>query len=340
MKIARECPVPKVGHAKDATEFRPISILYILSKVFERVILHQLCYFLEVKAQTQSGFRKRHSTTTLLLKFRDNIKRAMNTSEVTLGILLEDSKAFDTIDQLTLLEKLHMLNFSVQASKLIHSYVSERKQFVQVDDKSSSDKLNNFGVPQGSILGPDLFNLHIINLVENVICESLQYACDFTLYKHSKPKNLKKCMKELDSDQETVSPWSSNNSLVFNDNKTKLMLFSTTQLSQRNNLNNNKLFKVMHNGEAIERVNTKKIFGINFDKILSWSYHVNNVIESSYATLRSLRQLKCFTPDKVRKSLAETFIISKIRYCLVVHSQQSIIFNDYKKLKTGLLAMY
>ena len=115
-KIACACPVPKVDHEKDVTEFRPISILCILSKVFERVILHHLCHFLEVKAhynQTQSGFQKGHSTTTLLLKFRDNIKRAMNTSEVTLGILLDYSKAFDTIDQLTLLKKLHKLNFSV-----------------------------------------------------------------------------------------------------------------------------------------------------------------------------------------------------------------------------------
>ena len=81
-------------------------------------MLHQLCHFLEVKAhynQTQSGFRKGHSTTTLLLKFRDDIKRAMNTSEVTLGILLYFSKAFDTIDHLTLLEKLHKLIFYVQA---------------------------------------------------------------------------------------------------------------------------------------------------------------------------------------------------------------------------------
>ena len=99
------------------------------------------------------------------------------------------------------------------------------------------------------------------------------------------------------------------------------MLFSTAQPSQKHNLNNNKLFRVMHNGEAIERVNTKKILGIHFDENLSSSHHVNNVIQSSYATLKSLRKLKRFIPYKVRKSLAETLIISKIRYCLVVCSQ-------------------
>ena len=86
----------------------------------------------------------------------------MNTSKVTLIILLDCSQAFVTIDQLTL-EKLHKLNFSVQALKLIHSYVSERKQFVQVDDKSSSEKLNQFGVPRGKIFGPVLFNLYIFH---------------------------------------------------------------------------------------------------------------------------------------------------------------------------------
>ena len=169
----------------------------------------------------------------------------------------------------------------MQAIKLIRNYVSERKHFGQVDDKSSFVKLNNFGVPQGSILGPVLFNLYTVDLVQNVTGDSLQYADDSTLYKHSKPKNLEKCIEELGSDLETVSLWSSNNSLVFNDD-------IITQLSQRHNLNNNELFKLMHNGKAIERLNTKKILGIHFDENLSWSYHVNNVIQSSYATLRSL----------------------------------------------------
>ena len=79
----------------------------------------------------------------------------------------------------------------MQAIKLIYSYVLERKQFVQVDDENSSVKLNNFGVAQGSILGPVLFNLYIVDLVENVTCDFLQYADDSTLYKYSIKKSKK-----------------------------------------------------------------------------------------------------------------------------------------------------
>ena len=96
----------------------------------------------------------------------------------------------------------------------------------------------------------------------------------------------------------------SNNISVFNDDKTKLTLFSTTQLSQRHNLNNKELFKVMHNGEAAERVNTKKILGIYFVENLSWSYHVNNVIQSSYGTLEVFVSLNFLHPIKsVNRSL-------------------------------------
>ena len=144
----------------------------------------------------------------------------------------------------------------MQALKLIHSYISERKQFVKVDDKILSVKRNNFGVTQGNILGPVLFNLYIIDLAVHVTCDSFQYADDSTLHKYSKPKNLKKCIEELEPDLDTVSLWFSNNSLLFKDDKTKLMIFSITQLSHRHNLNNSELFKVMHKDQAIERVNS------------------------------------------------------------------------------------
>ena len=242
-----------------------------MSKVFERVILTQLCNYIEVEASynlTQSGFRKGHSTSTLLLKLRDDIKCAMNTSEVTLGVLLDFSKAFDTIDHLTLLQKLYKMNYSVKASKLIQSYISERRQYVQIDDKTSSTQLNNFGVPQSSIC-PVLFNLFIVYIIDNISCNSLQYADDTTLYQPCKLKNLQNCIEKLESDLKTVSDWAVQNSLVFNDDKTKCLLFSSMQLSKRHNLSQPDKCKLIHNNEPVEQLKSTKILGVHFDENLT-----------------------------------------------------------------------
>ena len=120
----------------------------------------------------------------------------------------------DTIDHLSLLQKLYKINFSVEALKLIQSYILERRKYVQIDDKTSSTQLNNFGVPQGSILGLVLFNLYIVDIVDNISCNSLQYADDTTLYQHCKLKNLQNCIEKLESDLQTVSDWALKNSLV------------------------------------------------------------------------------------------------------------------------------
>ena len=219
----------------------------------------------------------------------------MNTSEVTIRSLLDFSKAFDTTDHLTLLQKLYKMSFSMKALKLIQRYISEQLQYVQIDDKTSSTQLNNFGVPQGSILGLVLFNLYIVDIVDNISCNSLQYADDTTLYQHCKLKNLQNCIEKLESNLQTVSDWALQNSLVFNDDKTKYMLFSSIQLSKRHNLNPPDKCKLIHNNEPVERLNSTKILGVHFDENLTWITHVNNLIKSSHATLRSLRQFKWFT---------------------------------------------
>lgn len=100
-----------------------------------------------------SGFRKHHSTETLLMKIRDDIVCAMNKGEITLARFIDYSKAFDTVDFKTPLSKLRKLGFSYSASTLMVSYLSNRKQFVQIDDKLSDIETVIFGVPQRSVLG-------------------------------------------------------------------------------------------------------------------------------------------------------------------------------------------
>ena len=152
-KIGRICPIPKCRNPVQMKDYRPISILSPMSKVYEKVILKQLSAFMKMMLykNTQSGSRKGHSSTMLLLKLQDDIQKAMNRNEVTLSLFADYSKAFD---HKTLLHRLHLLQFSHSSLHLMNSYLSERKQFVQIDDKRSSLARVCYGVPQGSILGP------------------------------------------------------------------------------------------------------------------------------------------------------------------------------------------
>ena len=119
-KISRVCPIPKTDNPTSIKDYRPISVLSVLSKVYERVILNQLWSFIKTQnlySINQSGFRKGHSTNTLLLKLRDDIRMAMNRSEVALSILIDYSKAFDSIDNRILLEKLQNMSLAKNTIK-------------------------------------------------------------------------------------------------------------------------------------------------------------------------------------------------------------------------------
>jgi len=166
-KIGKITPIPKIDDAETPDQYRPVTVLPVLSKVYERLIAKQVCSYVEennIYKSTMSGFRKNHSTTTLLMKMRDDILKAMNRGEVTLAVFLDYSKAFDTVDYKVLLSKLRKLGFSRKATTWMLSYLTNRKQFVQVDDTKSTEETVLFGVPQGSVLGPILFNLYTVDL--------------------------------------------------------------------------------------------------------------------------------------------------------------------------------
>ena len=315
-KIGRICPVPKIDNPTKPKDYRPISILPVLSKVYEKVILGQLINHINAENiynNTQSGFRKGHSTTSLLLKFRDDIQSAMNKHEITLSVLIDYSKAFDTLNHELLLKKLVEFNFSNSSIKILMSYLTNRHQFVQVEDRSSKKLPVHFGVPQGSILGPILFNLYVAELPNCIKAKSIQYADDTTLYESSKETNIISLIKVLEQDLTSLSSWSNEKMLIFNSDKLKCVSFSKTRGSFS--------YLMRYDKKSIPYGKSAKLLGVTFDENLNWSDHINNTLQSCYGTLRTLKNFKRFTPFKVRKTLAEALILSKLNYCNVVYGQ-------------------
>ena len=172
----------------------------------------------------------------------------MKSSEVTIAIFTDYSKAFDTIDFSILIKKMHTLNFSKRFLYWIFNYLTDRRHFVQIDSSISNILITSFGVPQGSFLGPILFNLYVADMTNNLLeSQCIQYADDSTIYKSCKANEVTKCSSELENELKLLEQWSKNTNLVFNCKKTKSMLFSTRKVSQHHQLYNNDILKINFN---------------------------------------------------------------------------------------------
>ena len=256
-----------------------------------------------------AGFRKSHSTCTILLKIKDDIMKALKCREVTAAVFSDYSKAFDTVDYLTLLDKLSYLGFSKPEPIWMTSYLTQRKQFVQINDKRSSFETVPFGVPQGSVLGPLLFNVYTPDLQDNVKGNVCQFADDTTLYHHVKPCKMDDDIKVLQKNTNSLYNWSCKNNLLFNAKKTKTMLFGSKNAIANCN------YEIKITNQLIEQVKSWKVLGVWFDEKLSWSVHFKETLISCYRKLSVLKRLKRFTPFHVRKQLAESLILSVVDYC-------------------------
>ena len=163
LKIAKVIPLYKKDDNKSFGNYRPISLLSSIFKIFERVAYNQLYTYLtsnDLLYESQYGFRKHHSTKLAALEFTDRIEKEMDTKKLPFSIFLALSKAFDTLDHSVLLSKLQYYGIRDTALNWFKSYLSKRTQYVDCDGISSSIKEIETGVPQGSILGPLLFIIY------------------------------------------------------------------------------------------------------------------------------------------------------------------------------------
>lgn len=318
-KRAHVIPIPKNNNPTDYCHFRPISILPTISKILEKIVANQLKLFLtkkQILPAIQSGFRANHSTTTALLNVTDDIYRATDQNMSTILVLLDFSKAFDTLNHLILCKKLRHFGLSHYAVLFIENYLSNRCQRVTVNGNLSNLKYSSRGVPQGSVLGPLLFSIYTADFNRNLTnCNIHQYADDTQIYFSFFPHDFNNAVNTINLDLEQISIVSKAHGLILNETKTEVLLFG----KNRKDLAKNSTFKILINNQILEFNDHCKNLGILLDVDLRFNKHSSNLIQKSYYKLKALYMHKDILTPELKLKLCDTLILSSLSYCDTVY---------------------
>jgi len=275
MKAARVTPIYKKSSPLEVGNYRPVSILSVISKILERSIYNQLSEFLTVNSllyEFQSGFRSKYSTDTCLIHLLDFIKGNNAKGLYTGMVLLDLQKAFDTVDHSILYNKLHALG--VESIDWFKSYLTDRTQLVHTNKVSSNSLKVTCGVPQGSILGPLLFLCYVNDMPTciDTDCKLILYADDSViLFAHKDPATISNKLSRV---MDNCSTWLIDNKLSLHLGKTECMLFgSARKLKKIQN------FHVSCNGHTIPSQDQVKYLGLTIDCTLNCEAIIDNIVK-------------------------------------------------------------
>ena len=314
LKTARVVPIYKGGSKSEVSNYRPISLLPAFSKIFEKLMHSRVYDFLEQNRSLydmQFGFRPGRSCEHALLVAKNEILSALNKKQTALLLLVDYSKAFDLVDHNILLHKLWHYGIRGKAHDWFRSYLSNRTQFVSVEDRISNTKGIRYGVPQGSVLGPLLFILYINDL------PNISDKVRFILY--ADDANI---VITADSEAEIISifevfcrdlvKWVNVNGLFLNIKKTNFMVFTRRRHSLLNS------YEPYIGETKIERKKVSRFLGVLLDEKLTWSYHIAAVKAKMSRFIGSLYKLKKILPLKARLLSFNSLVQSHLNYCSLI----------------------
>ena len=305
-KSAKILPLHKKGSKTDPKNYRPISLLPLISKIIEKVIHNQTQNFLDdnnILYEFQSGFRKKYSTESCLSFLNDKISKGFDSGLYTGMILIDLQKAFDTIDHDLLLKKMKVLGFSVNVIKWFKSYLSHRNFRVKVNKTLSDDGEITCGVPQGSILGPLLFLLYVNDMPQALSCDLLLYADDSCLV--FQDKSINKIENKLNVNFSDLCDWFVDNklSIHFGDDKTKCILFaSKSRVKKAEPLNIN------YKGLPINHHDKVSYLGCILDETLSGESMGLHVLNKLNSKLKFLYRKNKFLSLPLKRLLCNALI--------------------------------
>ena len=310
-EVSLVVPVFKnVGEKFTATNYHPVTLLSVVSKVFENLVNNRVVDHLEkcsLFSDFQYGFRSSRSTADLLTVLSDRIARAFNRSGASRAVALDISKAFDRVWHAGILHKLKSYGISGQIFGLTSCFLSNRQLRIVLDGKSSQKYPVNAGIPQGSILGPTLFLLYVNDLPDDVICNIAIYADDTTLYsKCDRASDLWQQLElasELESDLQDTVDWGKKWLIDFNAEKTQLVLFDWCK--------NTGAIDVKMDGPILEEKTYFQMLGLTFSSKLDWGSYIVSIAKTASKKIGALiRSVKFLSPE-----VAPYLYKSNIRPC-------------------------
>ena len=338
MKIARIIPIFKSGNAQLFNNYRPISILPSFSKILEKVMFKQVSKFLydnNILYKHQYGFRAKHSTVHPIIHFLKDIvtNNDKSTKDLTIGIFLDLSKAFDTISHEILLYKLEYYGIRGIANEWFKSYLTDRKQYTEFLNTESATCNIKFGVPQASILGPLLFLIYLNDLPNSTNLNVLSFADDTTV--HASGSNLNELVRKINNELNKIQEWLCENKLSLNINKTNFMVFSP-----KSYLNENIDLKI--NGINIRQCgylrdqNTIKFLGVYLDEQLTWKLHIDHISNNIAKSLYTLNKVKNILPVAALRSIYFALIHIHLSYGILAWGNSTSVNKLFKLQKRAV----
>ena len=309
-------PFLKSGDAMDKTNYRPVTILPTISKVFEKCLCPQLTsYFETIFPPTLNAHRKNHSCCSTLLKLTEDWKAEADSNNIIGATLIDLSKAFDRLPHNLLLEKLSAYGVSLESLELLTNYVKNRTQCVRLGNtRSTTGKLMS-GVPQGSVLGPHLFNIFINDLFYNIKKAKISaYADDKQLYFSN--ANARIVQKTLNSELAVVSRWITDNGLLLNPKKCESLIFRRT--NPKHNQTEEEKINFSVDGTLIEPSTTCKLLGVHIDERLNFNNHVASICKKTSKQIAVISRFRKLLSIQTKLTLYKAYILPHFTYCSTV----------------------